>query len=319
MKKVILYCTFLILVFSCDETSKTEEAISKIDVNFNVERFDIAFAEANSGTLPQLKDAFPFLFSKQVPDSIWVNRINDTLQKELHNEVAMTFKDFTAVESDIEGLFQHLKYYDNTFTAPRVVTLTSDVDYRNKVIVTDTIMLIALDTYLGENHKYYQDIPRYITQNMTTKHIVSDLATEYSKKYIYQSKKKTLLDEMVYFGKQLYFKDAVIPFKTDAEKIGYTQEQLDWSLTNEQYIWEYFVENKLLYSTDPDLPNRFIAGAPFSKFYLELDRDSPGRLGQYIGWQIVRAYMENNNTTLQNMMQMDALEIFNNSRFKPKK
>ena len=68
------------------------------------------------------------------------------------------------------------------------------------------------------------------------------MATDYAKKYIYQPKTKTLLDEMVYFGKQLYFKDAVIPFKTDAEKIGYTQEQLDWALANEQYIWQYFVE-----------------------------------------------------------------------------
>lgn len=319
MKKIILCFTFLILILSCDNTSKTEDEISQLKVSFDVERFDRAFAEANPERLSQLKGAFPFLFSKHIPDSIWIQRMNDTLQKELHDEVAMIFEDFSGVEADIESLFQHLKYYDKTFKTPRIVTLTSDVDYRNKVIVTDTIMLIALDTYLGENHKYYQDIPRYITQNMTQKHIVSDLAAEYSKKYIYQPKKKTLLDEMIYFGKQLYFKDVMIPFKTDAEKIGYTQEQLDWSLDNEQYIWAYFVENKLLYSTDPDLPNRFIAGAPFSKFYLELDRDSPGRLGQYIGWKIVRAYMENNNTTLRDMMQMDASEIFNNSRFKPKK
>ena len=31
--------------------------------------------------------------------------MNDTLQKQLHNEVAMTFQDFTAVEADIEAYF----------------------------------------------------------------------------------------------------------------------------------------------------------------------------------------------------------------------
>ena len=75
----------------------------------------------------------------------------------------------------------------------------------------------------------------------------------------------------------------------------------------------------MLFSTDNSLPNRFIALAPFSKFYLELDSESPGRLGQYIGWQIVRAYMKNNKVSLMDMMQKDAEEIFNNSNFKPSK
>jgi uncharacterized protein YjaZ len=180
-------------------------------------------------------------------------------------------------------------------------------------------VIIALDTYLGANHEFYVDIPKYITQNMEKSQVVSDLATNYSGKYIFQSQRKTLLDEMIYFGKQLYFKDKMIPFKKDAEKIGYTQSQLDWSIANESYIWQYFVERELLFSTDSSLPARFLAPAPFSKFYLELDNESPGRLGQYIGWQIVKAYMENNDVSLMDMLQKDAAEIFNNSKFKPRK
>jgi len=67
------------------------------------------------------------------------------------------------------------------------------------------------------------------------------------------------------------------------------------------------------------LPGRFIADAPFSKFYLQLDRESPGRLGQYIGWQIVRAYMNNNDIAFLDMMKKDAAEIFNKSNYKPPK
>jgi uncharacterized protein YjaZ len=145
------------------------------------------------------------------------------------------------------------------------------------------------------------------------------LATDYAQKYIFQSQRKTLLDEMIYFGKELYFKDMMIPFKTDAEKIGYTQDQLDWAISNESYIWRYFIEKELLYSTDSSLPNRFVAPAPFTKFYLELDSESPGRLGQYIGWQIVRSYMDQNNIEFMDMLQKDAIEIFNEAKFKPRK
>ena len=75
-----------------------------------------------------------------------------------------------------------------------------------------------------------------------------------------------------------------------------------------------------LYSTNSKLPNRFINPAPFSKFYLEgIDGESPGKIGQYIGWQIVKAYMDNNDTSFKDMLIMNAQELFNKSKFKPKK
>jgi uncharacterized protein YjaZ len=111
----------------------------------------------------------------------------------------------------------------------------------------------------------------------------------------------------------------LIPFKENNEKIGYFPEQYEWAKDNEFYIWQYFVEKKLLYETDRKLLARFIIPAPFSRFNLELDSESPGRLGQYIGWQIVKSYMENNTTPLLQMLQMEATEIFNNAKFKPKK
>jgi uncharacterized protein YjaZ len=67
------------------------------------------------------------------------------------------------------------------------------------------------------------------------------------------------------------------------------------------------------------LANRFINPAPFSKFYLEIDNESPGRVGAWIGWQIVRSYMKNNEVSLKQLLVMDATEIFNNSKYKPKK
>ncbi|NNL15892.1 MAG: gliding motility lipoprotein GldB, partial [Flavobacteriaceae bacterium] len=105
----------------------------------------------------------------------------------------------------------------------------------------------------------------------------------------------------------------------DASKIGYTQSQLEWAQANEAEIWRYFVEKELLFSTDQDLISRFINPAPFSKFYLELDSESPGRIGQYIGWKIVRAYMKNNDISLRKMLITNPADIYNNSKFKPQK
>ena len=318
LKYYIIFILGLMLV-SCDKDSKVEQEIAAINIDFNVERFDKAFLEAKPNDLPQLKGAYPFLFSKHVPDSIWIHRINDTLQNELLQEVQKVFPNFKTSEEELKGLFQHLKYYDKTFKAPRVITLTNDVAYRDKTIVNDSLVLIALDNYLGASHEFYQNIPMYIGANMTKNQIVVDVTNGYANKYIFQTNRRTLLNEMIYFGKLLYFKDVMIPFESAAERIGYTENQIKWAEANESEIWSYFIEKELLYSTDPKLPNRFIADAPFSKFYLELDNESPGRLGQYLGWQIVKAYAETTGEDILKIMQTEPDVIFTKANFKPKK
>ncbi|GGD15983.1 gliding motility lipoprotein GldB [Hyunsoonleella pacifica] len=319
--KNILFAVFVtILIFSCKDENKQEKAIADINIDIAVERFDQFFGNAKESDLPKIKQAYPFMFSGKYEDSFWITKMNDTLQQELVREIGEKFQRLDDIELEIETLFNHLKYYFPEFKPPRIITTTSNVDYRNKVIITDTIALIALDTYLGKEHYFYEGIQNFIKRDFQDDLIVVDMAKEYSKRYIYQPQRKTLLSEMIYFGKQLYFKDVMVPNKTEAQRIGYTNEELDWARTNEHYIWRYFVERELLYSTDGKLPNRFINSAPFSKFYLEeIDTNSPGRIGQYIGWQIVRAYMKNNTISLKKMLQTQPQDIFNNSKFKPRK
>ncbi|MEO8933961.1 MAG: gliding motility lipoprotein GldB [Xanthomarina sp.] len=320
MKKINILFFILISFFSCKKDSKIEREIAHIPMDYTIERFDKVFGETTAENLSETKKSFPFLFSEKYSDSFWIAKVNDTLQQQLTQESARIFPELKKEEKEITQLFQHLKYYFPEFKTPRVITTTSSVDYKNKVIVTDTIVLISLDTYLGSDHEFYQGIQKYLRQTFIKDQIVVDMATEYSEKYIYQQQVKTLLDEMIYYGKQLYFKDLVIPFKTDAEKIGYTQEQIAWAQANETEIWRYFVERELLYSTDSALPNRFINPAPFSKFQLEeIDTESPGQLGRYMGWQIVKAYMARNNVPIKDMLQKEAKDIFNHSNYKPKK
>jgi uncharacterized protein YjaZ len=89
---------------------------------------------------------------------------------------------------------------------------------------------------------------------------------------------------------------------------------------NERYMWQYFIENELLFQTQSSLSLRFIDPAPFSKFYLEIDNDTPGKVGQWIGWQIVRSYMDKNpNTSLEELLSMSARDLFNKSNYKPAK
>ncbi len=319
MKRLLIVFFILSGFTACQKGVKIDKDIAKINIDFEVERFDRIFAESSPSDLPALKQDFPFLFSNKYPDSLWIDKMTDPLQIQIANEVNTSFSDFSNTNSEIKLLFQHLKFYFPEFKTPRVITVTSNVDYRNKVIVTDSIVLIALDNFLGVEHEFYESIPQYLVKNFNKDQITPELASEYAKRYAYQAQRRTLLDEMIYSGKLLYFKDVVLPIKTDSEKIGYTENQFDWSKVNEREIWSYFIENELLFDTDSELLTRFINAAPFSKFYLALDNESPGRIGQYIGWQIVRAYMKNNNVTIGEMLITDAADIYKKSKYKPHK
>ena len=313
-------CTLFIGLISCsNEEYNTPEEISNIEMDVKVKRFDKDFFNADISSFGSLKEKYPYFIPRNGAnvDSLWTIKKIDTLEQELLEESLKVFPEFNEQTTELNLLFQHIKYNFPEFEAPEVVTSTSMVSYRDKILLQNNILLIAVDTYLGADHKFYEGIPSYISTNLRKEQLISDVAEVYAKKYIQNGNQRSLINQMVYFGKQLYLKDKFMPFQSEALRIGYSDIQLEWSKANESEIWSYFVEKDLLFSTDTELSARFIAPAPFSKFYLELDSESPGMLGRYIGWQIVRSFMKKNDVSLRELATMDGKELFEKSKYKP--
>lgn len=306
-------------VSSCNHNSELEKEINRLNFNVNVERFDKLFMESNEDEFYSCKDNFPFLFPNNIPDSILLQRKDDSIQKLIKSSVDSVFLDFSSIEDDLSSLYKHIKYYNPSLKKPRLITVFSDVDYRNKVIVTDTIVLIGIDNYLGSEHVFYTSFYKHIRKNLNKNQIVVDLADKYASKIINQPVREIFLDELIYQGKKMYLKDLWLPKSEEYSRIGYTADELNWAEDNEFYIWQYFIENEILYDNNPKLYDRFIARGPFSRFNLELDSESPSSLGIYIGWKIVKSFMKNNDIKLVNMLQSDSQYIFKNAKFKPKK
>ncbi|MFL1897099.1 gliding motility lipoprotein GldB [Aquimarina sp. 2-A2] len=318
IKMMILSVIFIFLT-SCNREDKLEKEIAEIPVTIIIERFDKAFSKVDQKTLPALKQQYPFLFPEKYQDSFWIQKVADTLQIELANQVAEKYPDLNTLKIKLEGLLQHAKYYFPEITEPRVITITNDVDYHNKIILADDLLLIALDTYLGEDHYFYESIQEYIRRNFKSDQIIPDVATVYAKQLVSLSKSRTFLSNLIYYGKVQYLIDLFLPKYEQYTKLGYSPEQLEWVRVNEEQIWRYFIDKETLYSTDTDLSPRFLYPAPFSKFYLEeIDKEAPDRVGRYIGWRIVSSYMENNNVSLRQLLMMDAETIFNKSKYKPR-
>ncbi|MFD0963504.1 gliding motility lipoprotein GldB [Pseudofulvibacter geojedonensis] len=312
MKHVFIILVSSLFFLSCKEEYSTPKEISEIEMDLTVKRFEKDFLNTPKENFDKLKTKYPYL-----SDLNWETDKKDTLVIEMLQESLKVFPDFKQEKKDLELLFKHIKFYFPNFTKPEVITLTSSVDYRNKVVLADTLLFVSVDTYLGEKHKYYDLIPNYIARKLSKEQLISDVSAVYAKGFLSQVRPRTFRDQMIYFGKILYLQDLFMPFDSENKRIGYTQSELDWAKANEGMIWSYFIENKMLFSTDKSLSNRFIAEAPFSKFYLEIDNQSPGMLGKYIGWQIVRSFMKKNDVSLRELCSISGEELFNKSKYKP--
>jgi len=320
MKRYISLIIISLILFSCDKKSKIEKAVDEIPVQMKLHRFEQAFFDAKPEDLAKVKAEYPDFFPPATPDEVWIEKMQNPQWRELYQEVEKKYKNFNSEHTEIEDLFKHIKYYFPTVVTPQIYTAIGDMDYLNKTIYAHDKLIIALELYLGKDHKFYaNEFPEYLRNNFEQRQMLPDIVSSFAFGILPPPKDKDLLSLMINSGKELYLKDILLPDYTDAERIGYALEKIKFCQENESYMWEFFISNKLLYSTDSRLPNRFINLAPFSKFYLAIDNETPGRVGQWIGWQIVRSFMENNEVTVQQMLKMDAKEIFEKSKYKPKK
>jgi len=318
MRYIIVVLSMVALMFSCTEQDNVN--VSDIEINTKLVRFDSLFYNSDEVKLQQLKEKYPLMLSTGVDDTVWINKIKN--EQEIYQKSVKVFGDFKEQYSEIIDLFKHIKFYYPEFESPEVFTILSDFDYQYPVLYTPKRLFVSLDMYLGKDEEEYEMFPHYMVKNMVKERIKVDVANAISKNYIAQDRfDRSLLSQMIYHGKILYLAQRLIPTASKELLIGYTKEELSWCENNEKEIWAYMVKNKLFYDSDDKLIKRFISMAPFTKFYLNIDRESPGRAGVWLGWQIVNSYMEENpGVSLQQLMSdSDARKIFKKSRYKPSK
>jgi hypothetical protein len=191
------------------------------------------------------------------------------------------------------------------------------MDYQ--VIYADSLMILSLDTFLGRNAAFYSHYPEYLREQYRPSRIPVAVAEAIARETMPRIPYRRFIDRMIAAGKRLYATHLFVPQATDTELFRYTPEKMKWANDNEAHIWAYFIENEMLYSTDKDLVKRFLDEAPFSKFYKAFDNESPGRIGEWIGYRIIRSYMQNNETSLPELMAMPPDAIWKKSKYKPDK
>ena len=237
--------------------------------------------------------------------------------REAFDEAQKLFPDLKTIETEITEALRHHKYYFPDSNLPKVFSMVSGFNY--SIASADSIFAIGLDKYLGRKNKFYDmlQIPEYKQRVMGKEYIVPDFMRAWMTiEFPNTNKNETLLNEMIYQGKLLYLVDAMIPKTNDTLKIGFTKKQLTWCEEHEKDVWGLLVKNKFLYSTQMDVISKFTGEGPFTT---GLVKESPARTGVWLGWKIVRKYMESNpKIKLDGLMkEADSQKILSLSKYKP--
>jgi gliding motility-associated lipoprotein GldB len=313
---------FLIILFifcACCTDNINKIDVSRVAINFEVKRFDVDFYTSEKEELQNLKTEYSYFFPREITDSLAVSKIKNKEEQKLFSQTQNIYKDFSPVKKQLSTLFKHIKYYNPKFKEPDVITMLTNIDYSSRVIYADSLLIISLDVYLGNTHEFYADYPKYIRENNTKEHLIVDVAEAIIESQVLTSRDRSFVGKMIHEGKKMYLLDKYLPAVTNKEKMGCEEDKFSWLHSNEEQIWSYFIEKKLLFSTDTKLNKRFLETAPFSKFYMEQDNLSPGRVGVWVGWQIVSSYMKQNDVSLKELLKINELDLFKKSKYKPRK
>lgn len=329
---IIIKCAAVLLIIglqSCDDPNcSQEEQFSHVEVVLPIERLEDQMAgfEKVEDVLAFFKDnrvmADFFLDANQYPqDTILARRLYRLLQQPsidtLISDTQSYFSDFDENVNELTAAYQFIRYHYPDASIPRIQTIITG--FYNDMYISDSLIVLGLDYFAGENGRYYpNDIPRYIVKRYMKESLAPIVLSFVSNEFnLADQSHGTLLADMVNLGKSYYFVEQALPCKADSLIIGYTSKEIDAVRKNQEVIWANLIENEMLYETSHFLKNKFIGERPS---VAEISENCPGRVGAWIGWQIVRRYMEvNPNVTFTELMaERDAHKVFQQSGYKPR-
>lgn len=303
-------------------------------VEVKIHRFDLDFIRTDTTdirkSLSELQqkypDFYPFFFyeilgldpADTAGNDLQIKHfLSDTTFTGVNRKAETEFSDISDIRGQLSTAFSYINHYFPEIKLPEVYFIVSG--FFLNVTANDQFVALGADMYLGSDYPLYPDVAYdYMIPGMRREMITSDILSEllHNRFTTTGATSANLLDAMIYEGKILYLMETFLPDISQENLTGYSSEALKWCKSNERNIWTSIIENKHLFSTDHLLISKYIEEAPFTA---PVSQASPGRLGVWTGWQIVRSYIKNNpDLTLQELMNNStAQSILEGSQYHP--
>lgn len=310
--------------------------VSKITAPVRFQRFeqdlfalDTATLAASMAHLNQKYPVFlPFFVSEVIHDQ--TNPQETPLQalsgflkaqqvRRLYDSCQLRHANLDWLQRELEPAFKYYQYYFPEKKAPTVVTAVTEF-VGDAYLVNDTLLMLGLDFFMGPDFSGYNPdyFPEYLRRQFQPDYMPIKLATALATGSAGQPASERILDLMLHNGKILYLVDCLLPDTPDSLKMGYTSAQMEGCQANEAEVWARLLDLKVLYQPLSDANQKIVMPSPAAEMVFQ---EAPGEVGNWVGWQIVRAYMKRHpDTSMAQLMTLrDGQKFLEQSRYKPKR
>jgi hypothetical protein len=331
MARFVLIFSLVVIFISCKEDKEQcafqPPIAKKVEINFqSLEDSLFTFK-----TKQQLVDFFSrhvalrdVFFNRQgyPSDSLFINRLYSVFHNQafdsLRMETKRIFGNGEELRKEFELAFSNIRYYYPDFNIPKIQTVITGLE--SDLFVSDTLILVGLDYYLGQDAKYKPDMHKYMQRRYTKEFVVPSAMLLYGIDRTINEvdpQDKTVLADMIAYGKAYYFAKHMLPCVPDSVLMGYTAEEIAGARENQDVIWKHFIDKEVFFKTTKNIKQKYIDERPKT---VEVGDQCPGRIGVWVGWQIVQKYSEQNSKiSLPELMKLpSAQQIFSGSKYRPK-
>lgn len=323
----LLVATGFFIQRSFEGSSSLYATETDVAFEWEVRHFDEALFGGDSLDMKKLATYFnPFFESNPIPNFWKQERVNPTLRDHYTN--VQNLMDKEAIAEDLNAVSGRAK---ELLGAPKPEALyfyISGIDLETPCLyypgadeADHAMAFVGLDNFLGAGYPGYEFIPAYQRALLRQDQIVVQYARTILATFGLENfNDPTLLGQMIYQGKVAVASEALTGYEVEtAEVLGYGPEEWAFLEANEANIWEVFVRDQLLFSTDMMIRQRLSEPAPFSKLGTAMDAEIPGRVARYIGYKLVQSYAENHrDLSLQSLIRIrDAQKFLRDAQYKP--
>lgn len=338
---LLALCPLLSLLQSCNNNnSRPKPDVGNSKVNIQIHRFDkelfsaktaddVAAVSNRYGTF--MRDYYDIFIRPEggrvdtagiVADSVFLFT-QDVFVRRIQDSVNSMFPDLKKEEEEVSSAFSYFKYYFPKLVTPRVIAVNS-VYGAGVSPFGDSTFIVGLDMFLGPANRDYDSVGvyAYLRHKMQRQYIARYL-TDALYSYNFEPEElqpdRNLIEAIVDRGKKMYVLSYLFPDAPDSLILGYTQAQTDWCKQSELAIWQFFNDKDLLYKQNLMEQTRYLGEGPTTS---GMPPEAPGSIGNYVGWQIVKAFMKETGgkVSLSDLvLKYDAKTVIAKARYRPAK
>ncbi len=244
--------------------------------------------------------------------------------RRLYDTTQVVYADLSDIEAEFRQALQFFRYYFPEEPVPDLTTFISEYSLAAFIYGPGNSLAVGLDFFLGEDYPYQAYNPMnpsfssYLTRTFNRDHLVAKTLQPLVDQLAGEPGGERLLDLMIHNGKKLYLLDHLLPYAPDSVVLELPPAKVQWLEDNELEMWAYFIKEDLLYNSDYQAIRKLVEYSPNSP---GMPPEAPGRTANWVGRQIVKAYMKQfPETTMPELIDLrDAQQLLDASRYKPRR